>query len=72
MLWNLQVFLGGVPWDVTEAALKQTFLHFGNIQVEWPGKENSANPPRGYVYILFEHEKQVSLSSVFKEDFLFV
>lgn len=59
------MFLGGVPWDVTEAALKQTFLHFGNIQVEWPGKENSANPPRGYVYILFEHEKQVSLPLVF-------
>ncbi|RXG61883.1 Cytoplasmic polyadenylation element-binding protein 1-B, partial [Armadillidium vulgare] len=53
------VFLGGVPWDVTELALRQAFLQFGTIQVEWPGKENSANPPKGYVYILFENEKQV-------------
>ncbi|XP_069988421.1 cytoplasmic polyadenylation element-binding protein-like isoform X1 [Penaeus vannamei] len=69
-IYSCKVFLGGVPWDVTEAALKQTFLHFGNIQVEWPGKENSANPPRGYVYILFEHEKQVkSLLSSCSQDF---
>lgn len=54
-----QVFLGGVPWDVTELALRQAFLQFGNIQVEWPGKENSANPPKGYVYILFDNERQV-------------
>ncbi|XP_042212495.1 cytoplasmic polyadenylation element-binding protein 1-like [Homarus americanus] len=58
-IYSCKVFLGGVPWDVTESALKQTFLHYGNIQVEWPGKENSANPPRGYVYILFEFERQV-------------
>lgn len=69
-IYSCKVFLGGVPWDVTEAALKQTFIHFGNIQVEWPGKESSANPPRGYVYILFEHEKQVkSLLSACSQDF---
>lgn len=68
--YSCKVFLGGVPWDVTESALKQTFLHFGNIQVEWPGKENSSNPPRGYVYILFEHEKQVKgLLSACSQDF---
>ncbi|KAK3886950.1 hypothetical protein Pcinc_008921 [Petrolisthes cinctipes] len=60
-VYSCKVFLGGVPWDVTETTLKQTFLSFGNIQVEWPGKESSANPPRGYVYILFEHEKQVQI-----------
>ncbi|XP_071530049.1 uncharacterized protein orb [Panulirus ornatus] len=69
-IYSCKVFLGGVPWDVTESALKQTFLHFGNIQVEWPGKENSSNPPRGYVYILFEQEKQVkSLLSACSQDF---
>ncbi|KAL7640139.1 UNVERIFIED_CONTAM: hypothetical protein RMT77_009553 [Armadillidium vulgare] len=57
--YSYKVFLGGVPWDVTELALRQAFLQFGTIQVEWPGKENSANPPKGYVYILFENEKQV-------------
>ncbi|XP_076065501.1 uncharacterized protein LOC143039406 isoform X2 [Oratosquilla oratoria] len=58
-IYSNKVFLGGVPWDVTESALKQTFQHFPNIQIEWPGKENSANPPRGYVYVIFESEKQV-------------
>ncbi|XP_047738653.1 cytoplasmic polyadenylation element-binding protein 1 isoform X2 [Hyalella azteca] len=68
--YSCKVFLGGVPWDVTEAALRQTFAHFGNIQVEWPGKENSANPPKGYVYILFDNEKQVkSLLSSCSQDF---
>ncbi|KAF2361579.1 RNA recognition motif domain [Trinorchestia longiramus] len=68
--YSCKVFLGGVPWDVTEAALRQTFMHFGNIQVEWPGKENSANPPKGYVYILFDNEKQVkSLLSACSQDF---
>lgn len=68
--YSCKVFLGGVPWDVTEAALRQTFVHFGNIQVEWPGKENSANPPKGYVYILFENEKQVkNLLAACSQDF---
>ena len=57
----VKVFLGGVPWDVTEEALRETFVHFGHIQVEWPGKENQANPPKGYVYILFDNERQVRL-----------
>lgn len=29
------------------------------IRVEWPGKENQAAQPKGYVYIIFESEKQV-------------
>lgn len=68
--YSCKVFLGGVPWDVTELALRQAFLHFGNIQVEWPGKENSSNPPKGYVYILFENERQVKfLLSACNQDF---
>ncbi|XP_066982328.1 cytoplasmic polyadenylation element-binding protein 1 isoform X1 [Macrobrachium rosenbergii] len=58
-IYSCKVFLGGVPWDVTELVLKQTFIEFGNIKVEWPGKESSSNPQKGYVYITFEHEKQV-------------
>lgn len=30
-----------------------------NCRVEWPGKENQAAQPKGYVYIIFESEKQV-------------
>lgn len=30
-----------------------------NIRVEWPGKEQQAAQPKGYVYIIFESDKQV-------------
>ncbi|MPC16919.1 Cytoplasmic polyadenylation element-binding protein 1 [Portunus trituberculatus] len=58
-----QVFLGGVPWDLTELTLKQTFSSFGEIQVEWPGKKSSINPPKGYIYVIFEDDKQVGVSA---------
>lgn len=28
-------------------------------RVEWPGKEQQAAQPKGYVYIIFESDKQV-------------
>lgn len=54
-----KVFLGGVPWDITEAMLVVTFKPFGPIRVEWPGKDKQASQPKGYVYIIFENEKNV-------------
>lgn len=52
--------MGGVPWDISEQLLIQTFKPFGTIKVEWPGKEKQqACQPKGYVYIVFESEKQV-------------
>ncbi|QQP52391.1 Uncharacterized protein FKW44_004535, partial [Caligus rogercresseyi] len=36
----------------------KVFLAFGPIKIEWPGKDNSS-VPRGYLYIIFENEKQV-------------
>lgn len=57
--YSSKVFLGGVPWDITESLLVATFKQFGQIRVEWPGKDQSAAQPKGYVYIIFESEKQV-------------
>lgn len=57
--YSSKVFLGGVPWDITESLLVGTFKQFGQIRVEWPGKDQSAAQPKGYVYIIFESEKQV-------------
>jgi hypothetical protein len=54
-----QIFLGGVPWDITESMLITAFRKFGVIRVEWPGKDQAASQPKGYVYIIFESEKQV-------------
>lgn len=57
--YSSKVFLGGVPWDITESLLIATFKQFGQIRVEWPGKAQSATQPKGYVYIVLESEKQV-------------
>ena len=58
-VYSCKVFLGGVPWDLSENTLEQVFRVFGPIRVEWPGKEQQATQPKGYVYIIFESEKQV-------------
>lgn len=35
-----------------------SFHQFGNVKVEWPGKE-AISQPKGYAYIIFENEMQV-------------
>ncbi|XP_017017467.1 cytoplasmic polyadenylation element-binding protein 1 isoform X3 [Drosophila kikkawai] len=57
--YSPKVFLGGIPWDISEQSLIQIFKPFGSIKVEWPGKEQQAAQPKGYVYIIFESDKQV-------------
>lgn len=37
--FSRKIFVGGVPWDITEAALKDSFGEFGSCAVEWPGQE---------------------------------
>merc|ERR1719186_1936762 len=56
-VFSCKIFLGGVPWDVTESSLIQAFSQFGPIRIEWPGKDTSPSPPKGYVYIVFEEEE---------------
>ena len=34
-IFSCKIFLGGVPWDLTEATLVQTFKPFGPIQVNY-------------------------------------
>ncbi|XP_074661288.1 uncharacterized protein LOC141913956 isoform X2 [Tubulanus polymorphus] len=58
-VYSCKVFLGGVPWDITEAGLQACFKPFGNVKIEWPGKEGKH--PRGYVYVLFDSEKEVKM-----------
>ena len=53
------MFLGGVPWDITESALFTAFKMYGPIRIEWPGKDNSTIP-KGYLYVIFENDKQAS------------
>ncbi|KAM8876715.1 cytoplasmic polyadenylation element-binding protein 1-like isoform 3-T3 [Synchiropus picturatus] len=65
-LYSCKVFLGGVPWDITEAGLIGTFGVYGPLTVEWPGKDGKhprcppkGNVAKGYVYLVFENEKSV-------------
>ncbi|XP_060116266.1 cytoplasmic polyadenylation element-binding protein 1 isoform X1 [Heteronotia binoei] len=65
-IYSCKVFLGGVPWDITEGGLISTFRVFGSLRVEWPGKDSKhprcppkGNMPKGYVYLVFESEKSV-------------
>ncbi|XP_078541110.1 cytoplasmic polyadenylation element-binding protein 1 isoform X4 [Lissotriton helveticus] len=60
-VYSCKVFLGGVPWDITETGLINTFRVFGSLSVEWPGKDGKHPrcPPKGYVYLVFESEKSV-------------
>jgi len=59
-LYSSKVFLGGVPWDITEKCLLNAFKPFGSIRIEWPGKGSSPSPPKGYLYIVFESEASVT------------
>lgn len=42
----------------------QAFSKFGSIKIEWPGKDLAANQPKGYVYIIFETEKKVTIFNI--------
>ncbi|XP_030756864.1 cytoplasmic polyadenylation element-binding protein 1 [Sitophilus oryzae] len=57
--YSSKVFLGGVPWDISEQCLIQAFRQFGPIKVEWPRKGRLSSQPKGYVYIIFESDKCV-------------
>ncbi|XP_047025968.1 cytoplasmic polyadenylation element-binding protein 1-B isoform X2 [Helicoverpa zea] len=57
--FSAKVFLGGLPWDITEQALMQTLKHFQPVRVEWPGRAGGTGAPRGYAYVTFDSERRV-------------
>lgn len=59
-LYSCKVFLGGVPWDITEKCLVNAFKPFGSIRIEWPGKGSSPSPPKGYLYVILDSEHAVT------------
>ncbi|XP_055349645.1 cytoplasmic polyadenylation element-binding protein 1-like [Paramacrobiotus metropolitanus] len=67
-----KVFVGGVPWDITETDLHCAFDCFGTVAVEWPAgfgpksatearhlKSPIRRPKYGYLYLIFEAEKSI-------------
>lgn len=57
--YSRKVFLGGVPWDITNENLEETFSRFGSLTVEWPPIKNGQKP-KGYVYIVFDDATSVN------------
>eukprot|EP00092_Neocalanus_flemingeri_P001481 GFUD01001579.1.p1 GENE.GFUD01001579.1~~GFUD01001579.1.p1 ORF type:complete len:612 (-),score=140.44 GFUD01001579.1:846-2681(-) len=57
--YSTKIFLGGVPWDISEQTLVQAFSEFGEVRVEWPGRDYTS-PPRGYLYLVFQEEGDVT------------
>ncbi len=65
-IYSCKVFLGGIPYDLTDSDLHCTFAQFGHIQIQWPGKDiksaidGAAANKAGYVYIIFESYDNVA------------
>jgi len=57
--YSTKIFLGGVPWDISEHTLVQAFAEFGDVRVEWPGRDYTS-PPKGYLYLVFQNEGDVT------------
>jgi len=59
-IYSCKVFLGGIPYDLTDSDLHLDFARFGPIQIQWPGVnvksaiEGAAANKAGYVYVIFE------------------
>ncbi|XP_054162021.1 cytoplasmic polyadenylation element-binding protein 1-like [Oppia nitens] len=64
-VYSCKVFLGGVPWEMTDHDIKLMFSRFGNVQILRPGQHvklsrSSQNKDKaGYLYLIFESDKQV-------------
>lgn len=61
LAYSCKVFLGGVPWDITEANLNEAFRKFGQLKVEWPSThiDFAGRNSKGYLYIIFDNERSV-------------
>ncbi|XP_050677786.1 cytoplasmic polyadenylation element-binding protein 1-B [Leptidea sinapis] len=59
--YSPKVFLGGLPWDITEPALLHALRAFHPISVEWPGRGASclSSGPRGFAYVTLDNERRV-------------
>ncbi|VVC24887.1 RNA recognition motif domain,Cytoplasmic polyadenylation element-binding protein, ZZ domain [Cinara cedri] len=57
--YSCKVFLGGVPWDITEDGIIMALSQFGSVKIEWPGTSTNMNQPKGYVYAIMQSDQMV-------------
>ena len=61
-VYSRKVFVGGVPWDITEEQLRTAFAKFGSFAVQFPTRDSaSASNVRikGYLYLIFDNKDSV-------------
>ena len=53
--YSRKVFMGGVPWDVSEQHLELIFGRYGDFKVEWPNNfSTKRNTTKSFLYLIFE------------------
>ncbi|XP_056904184.1 cytoplasmic polyadenylation element-binding protein 3 isoform X2 [Takifugu flavidus] len=59
--YSRKVFVGGLPPDIDEDEITNSFRRFGHLVVDWPHKAESKSyfPPKGYAFLLFQEETSV-------------
>ncbi|XP_022915118.1 cytoplasmic polyadenylation element-binding protein 2 [Onthophagus taurus] len=59
--FSRKVFVGGLPPDIDEDEITNSFRRFGPLVVDWPHKAESKSyfPPKGYAFLLFQDENSV-------------
>ncbi|XP_073775218.1 cytoplasmic polyadenylation element-binding protein 3 isoform X8 [Danio rerio] len=59
--YSRKVFVGGLPPDIDEDEITNSFRRFGHLVVDWPHKAESKSyfPPKGYAFLLFQEESSV-------------
>ncbi|CAJ0928961.1 unnamed protein product, partial [Mesorhabditis belari] len=68
-IYARKVFIGGLPIDVKEADIYNTFRHFGKMIIDWPRRSEketvaaatSARTMSGYVFLVYESEASVQM-----------
>lgn len=70
--YSRKVFVGGLPPDIDELEIADSFSQFGPLSVDWPHKAESKAyyPPKGYCFLLFQLEQSVHrlVDACFRED----
>ncbi|XP_033835901.1 cytoplasmic polyadenylation element-binding protein 3 isoform X1 [Periophthalmus magnuspinnatus] len=70
--FSRKVFVGGLPPDIDEDEITNSFRRFGHLVVDWPHKAESKSyfPPKGYAFLLFQEESSVQalIDSCIEED----
>ncbi|XP_013876621.1 cytoplasmic polyadenylation element-binding protein 3 [Austrofundulus limnaeus] len=59
--YSRKVFVGGLPPDIDEDEITNSFRRYGHLVVDWPHKAESKSyfPPKGYAFLLFQEEVSV-------------